>query len=62
MIINIDSAIFIGFLLINVAFSLFYGRGITTIKEYAVGDRNFSTATIAATLVATWVSGSDFFT
>ncbi|OYX13365.1 MAG: hypothetical protein B7Z16_15740, partial [Algoriphagus sp. 32-45-6] len=31
-------------------------------KEYAVGNGNFSTMTIAATLVATYMSGSDFFT
>jgi len=58
---NIDSAIFIGFLLLNLTVGIFYGRGITTIKEYAIGNRNFSTATLAATLVATWISGS-FFT
>ena len=27
-----------------------------------MGDRNFSTATVAATIVATWVSGEFFFT
>ena len=59
--IDIDSSIFIGFLLVNLAVGIFYGRGITTIKEYAIGNRNFSTATLAATLVATWISGS-FFT
>jgi Na+/proline symporter/signal transduction histidine kinase len=59
--INIDSAIFIGFLIVNLAVGIFYGRGIKTIKEYAIGKRNFSTATLAATITATWISGS-FFT
>jgi Na+/proline symporter/signal transduction histidine kinase len=59
--INIDSAIFITFLLVNLAVGLFYGRGISSIKEYAIGNRNFSTATLSATIVATWISGS-FFT
>lgn len=59
--INIDSAIFIGFLIVNLAVGIFYGRGIKTIKEYAIGNRNFSTATLAATITATWISGS-FFT
>jgi Na+/proline symporter len=49
------------FLSVNLITGLYYGRGIRTIKEYAIGDRNFSTATIAATIIATWISGS-FFT
>ena len=58
---NIDTVIFIGFLVINLIFGLFSSRGIKNIKEYAVGNRNFSTATIAATIIATWI-GSGFFT
>ena len=59
---DIDSAIFIGFLAINLVFGLLSSRGVKNIKEYAIGDRNFSTATIAATIVATWISGGIFFT
>ena len=59
--INIDSAIFIVFLAANLVLGLWSSRGIKNIKEYAIGDRNFSTATIAATIVATWVSGESFF-
>lgn len=58
---NIDIIIFIGFLIANLIFGLLSSRGIRNIKEYAVGDRNFSTATIVATIVATWVSGESFF-
>ncbi len=54
---DIDSGIFIGFLVANLLLGLSSSRGITSIKEYAVGHRNFSTATI----VATWVSGSVFY-
>lgn len=57
---NIDSAIFIVFLGINLALGLFYSAKIKNIKEYAVGDRNFSTPTIAATIIATWIFGSSF--
>ena len=32
-----------------------------TFKEYAIGNKNFSTATLTATIVATWASGSMFF-
>ena len=59
---NIDNAIFISFLIANVFFGIYSSRGIKTMREYAVGNSDFSTVTIAATLVATWVSGSDFFT
>ena len=59
---NIDNIIFIAFLVANIALGLFSSRGVKTIKEYAIGNRNFSTATIAATVVATWIGGSFFFT
>ena len=58
---NIDIIIIASFLAINLVAGFYSGRGIKTIKEYAIGNRNFSTATIAATIIATWISGS-FFT
>lgn len=58
---SIDSVIFIGFLVINIVLGLASSRGIKTIKEYAIGDRNFSTATIVATIIATWISGEFFY-
>ncbi len=61
MIANIDTIIFIGFLVANLILGLSSSRGIKTIKDYAVGDRNFSTATIVATIVATWASGEFFY-
>ncbi|MFN9477787.1 MAG: sodium:solute symporter family protein, partial [Rickettsiales bacterium] len=56
-----DISIISLFLIINLVAGVYSGRGIKTIKEYAIGDRNFGTATIAATIIATWISGS-FFT
>jgi Na+/proline symporter len=50
---NIDSAIFISFLVFNLAVGLFYIRGIKNIKEYAIGNRGFSTSAI----LATWIGG-----
>ncbi len=50
-----DIAIVVGFLIANLVFGLFSGRGIKNIKEYALGNRSFSTATIAATIAATWL-------
>jgi len=58
---ELDSLIIIGFLIANLLLGLSSSRGIRNIREYAVGDRNFSTATIVATIVATWVSGEFFY-
>ena len=58
---DIDVIIVTLFLVVNLSVGLYYGKGIKTLKEYAIGNRNFSTATIAATIIATWISGS-FFT
>ena len=60
MIFNIDSSIFIAFLIINLALGLFASRGVTTMRSFAIGDKSFSTATLVSTIIATWISG-DFF-
>ena len=57
---NLDMAIVVAFLIMNLGLGIMAGKGIKTIKEYAIGDRNFSTATLAATIIATWISGSYF--
>ncbi len=58
---SIDAIIFIGFLILNLTLGLMSSRGVKNIKEYAIGDRNFSTITIAATIVATWIGGDNLF-
>ena len=55
---NIDIAIVVGFLIVNLAVGLYFGRGVNSIKDYALGGRNFNTNTLIATLVATWIGGS----
>ena len=57
---DIDIAIVFGFLFINLIIGLFYGRGVKNIKDYALGGRNFSTATLTATIIATWIGGDNF--
>jgi Na+/proline symporter/signal transduction histidine kinase len=57
---DIDVAIVVGFLLVNLAVGLYYGRGIKTIKQYSLGGRNFNTATLSATIIATWIGGGFF--
>jgi len=49
---SLDVIIFSTFLAINLAVGLFYSRGVTTIEQYAVGDRKFSTSAIVSTVVA----------
>jgi len=58
---DLDTIVIIGFLIINLIFGLFSSRGIKNIKEYAIGSRNFSTATISATIIATWIGGGFFY-
>ncbi|HJK87189.1 MAG TPA: ATP-binding protein, partial [Candidatus Megaira endosymbiont of Nemacystus decipiens] len=48
------------FLLLNLSVGLYYGRGVTSIADYALGGRNFSTAALVSTVVATTVTGSLF--
>ena len=59
---SIDVAIFIAFLAGNLIFGLWASRGVDTLRGYAIGDKNFSTATLVATIVATFASGEYFFT
>lgn len=59
---NIDSTIFVAFLIINLTLGLFASRGVNTIRDFAVGDKTFSTATLIFTIVSIWVSGEFFFT
>jgi len=50
---DVDIAIVAAFLLINLAVGLYHGCHIKNITVYALGVRNFSTATLSATIIAT---------
>ena len=58
---TLDIAILVGFLIATLVVGLGHGKDVKTIKDYALGGRNFSTAALVATIVATWASGSGFF-
>ena len=58
---TIDVLILILFFLLNVVVGFRYRGKSKSFKEYAIGNRNFSTVTLTATIVATWVSGSSLF-
>ncbi|MDG1436560.1 MAG: sodium:solute symporter family protein, partial [Rickettsiaceae bacterium] len=57
---DIDIAIVVVFLMLNLGVGLYYGQGVKNIKEYALGGRNFTTGTLAATVIATWMGGDNF--
>ncbi len=59
--ITIDILIFVAFFVLNIIVGLRYRGKKQSFKEYAIGDKQFSTATLTATLVATFTSGSLFF-
>lgn len=56
-----DVVIFVAFLLINVVVGWKYRGKSQSFREYAVGDKKFSTATLTATIVATWTGGNILF-
>ncbi len=56
-----DIIIIAVFLLLNLFVGLRYGQKITNIKDYALGNNQFSTAQLIATIVATTASSSAFF-
>lgn len=60
MTINLDILIVFCFLIITLVIGVITGRGIKDISEYAVGNRDFTTFTISATIIATWISGGIF--
>ena len=54
----LDLSIFAFFLLVTLIVGLSHGRQVKTLQDYALGGKNFSTVTLVATIVATWITGS----
>lgn len=59
---DIDVIFFVVFLALILILCFASSYKISTLREYAVGEKNFSTTTIVATLVATWITNDTFFT
>lgn len=57
---NIDIAIVVAFLALTLLVGLGHGREAKTIKDYALGGRDFTLYALVATIVATQASGSGF--
>ena len=56
----VDAIVISIFLILNLVVGIYFSKGIKSLREYTIGGRNFSTATIAATIIATWIGGSSF--
>ena len=54
----IDAAIVVGYMVACLMAGIIKAGQIKSIKDYAVGDRNFSTLVLVSTLFATFVSAS----
>ena len=59
--IDVDIVIVAVFLLTTLVIGIRKGRHINNIREFAVGNRDFTTTALVCTIVATWAAGGDFF-
>ncbi len=59
--ISLDLILFCLFLGLNLFLGLRAGRSVKTIRQYAIGHKNFSTGTLASTIIATWIGGELLF-
>ena len=57
----LDITLFVTFLAINLVLGLFHSRQVSTMLDYSVGRKNFSTATLVATIIATHIGGGLLF-
>ena len=53
----VDVSILVLFFIVTLIVGMRYGRQVKTIREYAVGDKNFTTPVLTATIIATWFGG-----
>ncbi|MEM7589788.1 MAG: sodium:solute symporter family protein [Myxococcota bacterium] len=54
---QLDIGIVVAYLVITLAIGLWAGKGVNTVKQYAIGSKNYGTFIIVATLFATNVGG-----
>ena len=58
---TIDITVLIIFLAFTLAVGTWAGKGISTIESYAVGNRNYNTFALFATLSASYIGGGYTF-
>jgi Na+/proline symporter len=61
MSLSIDTILFCSFLSLNLIIGLWAGTKVKSMREYAIGSKDFSTGTLTSTIVATWISGGFMF-
>ena len=55
---SVDYLIIYAFLIITLILGIKAGKGIDNIRTYAIGDKNFSTAALILTFLATTLAGT----
>ncbi len=55
----IDVAIVLAYLIGTIVVGLLASRGVSSMRDYAIGNRSFTTAVLVMTLSATYIEGSD---
>jgi len=45
----------------NLVIGFCYGHGVESIRDHAISNKDFTTATLTATIVVSWIGGSDVF-
>ncbi len=58
---NYELIFFVIFLALTLIIGLWHGRDIISIKQYALGNRDFSIGALTATIIATWIGGDYLF-
>ncbi|MDD9139498.1 MAG: sodium:solute symporter family protein [Candidatus Cardinium sp.] len=54
---NLPLVMVAAFLLLTLVVGLYYSKKVTTLREYAIGNKDFATATLVATTLATYFGG-----
>ena len=57
----LDTLLFSTFLATNLILGLFHSRQVATMRDYSVGRKDFSTATLVSTILATGIGGGFLF-
>jgi Na+/proline symporter len=56
-----DIILFSVFLAVNLIVGLLAGRRVRSLRDFSIGNKDFTTATVTSTIVATWIGGGFMF-
>ena len=57
----LDIILFTTFLLVNLIVGLIAGRRVRSLRDFSISNKDFTTATVTSTIVATWFGGGFIF-